>query len=424
MANAPSGGSSESGSDLFDQWMAHRNPTPQVDDDAAVDSADEPEEEPEAPADAPVVETSPVAAPVAAEPTPEPTREPTPEPTPDVSPDVATAPEPKPSWQDQELTFDAPPSVAGLEPSPPVFLDPTPPSPPATTPPPVAPPTFHGSHADAGRAVLDALTSSYVAPAAAATPESPTERPASPPPAAGSRRARTKPAKEPKRAKAPKASKASKASKSESDPQPTPAVRERRRKPAPATPPVAPPVGSTRTAPGETPTHAKTAETRAEAAAEAAAAAATSRRSTDPVPALVEFTPRTGVRRLVGLLLLVALAAAGVAGFFAQQDPNQVSIGIAATLGAVAAIIWAVRASSAVTVLTVHHGQLEIMRGGSRHRFDLASQYSAVEVVGKPGDSKWKVLFHRRSMSPFVIDSSMVDPTEFMRVLRYYRPGA
>ena len=423
MANAPSGGSSESGSDLFDQWMAHRNPTPQVDDDAAVDSADEPEEEPEAPADAPVVETSPVAAPVApaAEPTPEPTLEPTPEPTPDMSPDVATAPEPKPSWQDQELTFDAPPSVAGLEPPPPAFLDPTPPSPPATTPPPVAPPTFHGSHADAGRAVLDALTSSYVAPAAAATPESPTERPASPPPAAGSRRARTKPAKEPKRAKAPKASKASK---SESDPQPTPAVRERRRKPAPATPPVAPPVGSTRTAPGETPTHAKTAETRAEAAAEAAAAAATSRRSTDPVPALVEFTPRTGVRRLVGLLLLVALAAAGVAGFFAQQDPNQVSIGIAATLGAVAAIIWAVRASSAVTVLTVHHGQLEIMRGGSRHRFDLASQYSAVEVVGKPGDSKWKVLFHRRSMSPFVIDSSMVDPTEFMRVLRYYRPGA
>ena len=43
-------------------------------------------------------------------------------------------------------------------------------------------------------------------------------------------------------------------------------------------------------------------------------------------------------------------------------------------------------------------------------------------VIGTAGKRSWKVLFLRRGMSPFVLDSSMVDPAEFMTVLRRHRP--
>ena len=86
--------------------------------------------------------------------------------------------------------------------------------------------------------------------------------------------------------------------------------------------------------------------------------------------------------------------------------------------------VWAVRAGSAVATLTVRGGQLEILRGGSRHRFDLASHYTPIDIVGEPGRRGWKVLFHRRSMAPYVVDASMVDPVEFTRVVRHYRPTA
>ncbi len=43
-------------------------------------------------------------------------------------------------------------------------------------------------------------------------------------------------------------------------------------------------------------------------------------------------------------------------------------------------------------------------------------------MVGKPGDSYWQVQFHRKGMDDFVVDSRMVDPQEFVRQLRQYRP--
>jgi hypothetical protein len=81
-----------------------------------------------------------------------------------------------------------------------------------------------------------------------------------------------------------------------------------------------------------------------------------------------------------------------------------------------------VRAGAPTTRLSVKSGQLEILGGGGRYVFDLASHYTPIEVVGKPGARGWKVLFLRRSMTPYVVDASMVDPEHFMRVLREYRP--
>ena len=124
----------------------------------------------------------------------------------------------------------------------------------------------------------------------------------------------------------------------------------------------------------------------------------------------------------MGLFVLLGLAATGFAGYLAYQDPSFVTIGIAATLAAVTAVVWAIRAGSAVAHLTVTGGQLEVMRAGSRHRFDLASHYTPLEIVSEPGHRDWKVLFHRRGIAPYVIDASMVDPAEFMWVLNHYRP--
>ena len=60
------------------------------------------------------------------------------------------------------------------------------------------------------------------------------------------------------------------------------------------------------------------------------------------------------------------------------------------------------------------------MRNNSKALFDLA--HVEVEMHGKPGGRGWKVLIMRRSMSPYVIDSSMVDPGEFTYVVRFFHP--
>lgn len=141
-----------------------------------------------------------------------------------------------------------------------------------------------------------------------------------------------------------------------------------------------------------------------------------------PFPMVVEFAPRKGTKRLLGLLLLITATATGVSGWTAFQDQTTTAIGIAGTLAGLTAIIWATRAGSVVARLAVRMGQLEVVSNGALHRFDLTSHYTVVDVIGRPGSGGWKVIFHRRGMSPFVIDSSMVDPHAFMWVFNHYRP--
>ena len=62
------------------------------------------------------------------------------------------------------------------------------------------------------------------------------------------------------------------------------------------------------------------------------------------------------------------------------------------------------------------------MRRGGREVLGRGSHYTAVEVIGKRGSKKWKVLFLRRGMAPAVVDSSMVDGKDFMRILGFFRP--
>lgn len=142
------------------------------------------------------------------------------------------------------------------------------------------------------------------------------------------------------------------------------------------------------------------------------------------LPHTIFFKPRTSGKLTLGLLLLVFLAATVIAAIWAWSDRTYLSYGITAVAGLVTAVVWAARASSTPTRLTLHGSELEIVRNGGRAQFDLASKHTPIEMHGEPGDRKWKVLFLRRSMSPYVVDASMVDPAEFTRVLRYFRPDA
>jgi hypothetical protein len=135
----------------------------------------------------------------------------------------------------------------------------------------------------------------------------------------------------------------------------------------------------------------------------------------------VDFTPRTRARRIVGLVLLVALSATAAAAYAVYRTRTTLTIGLAVTSGVLVLIIWAVRAGSPPPRLSVRGRQLEVVQSGGRFVFDLSGNYTPIKVVGKPGDRNWRVLFLRRNMDPFVIDSSMVDPHEFMEMLERYR---
>jgi hypothetical protein len=140
------------------------------------------------------------------------------------------------------------------------------------------------------------------------------------------------------------------------------------------------------------------------------------------MPAIYRFAPLKSARRFLSLVLLTGLVASGYLGYLAYQSRDEIQIGIAATVTFATLVIWAIRAGATVTLLTVRRGQLEISRQGGRMVFDLASTYTPIQVIGRPGSKKWKVLFQRRGMTPVVVDSSMVDPQDFMRVLRFFRP--
>jgi hypothetical protein len=139
-------------------------------------------------------------------------------------------------------------------------------------------------------------------------------------------------------------------------------------------------------------------------------------------PIRLTFRPRTRARTAVGIGAVLAAGSAVVVSIVALQQRDEASIGIAVTLWVLTAIIWAVLSGTSVTRLSVRGGQLQVLQHGVRTTIDLASSYTPVEVYGRPGKHGWMVVFRRRDMSSFVIDHSMVDPTEFMRVLRYYRP--
>jgi hypothetical protein len=136
----------------------------------------------------------------------------------------------------------------------------------------------------------------------------------------------------------------------------------------------------------------------------------------------VVFKPKVRAREILGTGLLASFLATLVAAYLAYDDPTNQTVGIAATLGVLTLVIWAARATSPITTMSVIAGQLKVRIRGQRHVFDLTSHYTPIEVQGNAGRRGWRVLFGRGTMPPFVVDSSIVDARHFMEVLRRYRP--
>ena len=139
------------------------------------------------------------------------------------------------------------------------------------------------------------------------------------------------------------------------------------------------------------------------------------------MPGVYKFAAKRTSRRLLTISLLIGLVASAYFGLAAYEVKETPSIGLAAIVVLATAMVWAIRAGASVTTLEVHQGQLQVIQQGSRYIFDMASEYTPVEVRGQPGKRGWKVLFPRRGMEPFSIDATMVDPDDFMRVLRFFR---
>ncbi|MBS45204.1 MAG: hypothetical protein CMH83_18945 [Nocardioides sp.] len=137
----------------------------------------------------------------------------------------------------------------------------------------------------------------------------------------------------------------------------------------------------------------------------------------------VEFAPKVLARRVVGLLLLVALVATAACGYLVSLESNVLSIGLLASSGVVVLVLYAARAGSTPMVLAIRSGQLEVRHGKDRDVFDLTSRYTRIEVVGRPGRPGWRVVLGRFGRAPLVIDRSVVDPKAFSDALRRYRPN-
>ena len=140
------------------------------------------------------------------------------------------------------------------------------------------------------------------------------------------------------------------------------------------------------------------------------------------LPPEVDFRPRTLARRTTSVLLLLGLALTLLAAWRAYDSRVQTDIGFAAILALFTGIVWAVRAGSVPTRMSLHGGVLEVRTQAGRFRFELTSAHTHLEMVSTPGRHGWKVLVHRRGMSPFEITRAMVDPHEFVDAVRYYRP--
>lgn len=136
----------------------------------------------------------------------------------------------------------------------------------------------------------------------------------------------------------------------------------------------------------------------------------------------VEFPVRAGVPHALAILLVAGAAATAVASYLAWQQPTTTTVGAAGALGLLTLVVWAARAGSAMTVLSIRHGQLTVRRGGRLEVVDLANHHTPIAIVGQPGQRRWRVLIERPGLPLTVISPAMVNPHLFTAALQRIRP--
>lgn len=120
-----------------------------------------------------------------------------------------------------------------------------------------------------------------------------------------------------------------------------------------------------------------------------------------------------GTAAAVFLVALLSLANNGFLSLF--------SLGALLASGLLARAAWRTRVVP--VEVWVEEGVVQVRRGDQALTFDLTSETTRLEVSGDTDDTHWRVRFYRRALDPFDVDATMVDPEEFMAVLRRYRPG-
>lgn len=136
----------------------------------------------------------------------------------------------------------------------------------------------------------------------------------------------------------------------------------------------------------------------------------------------IDFPARTGIRRIMALILLLCVAATGGATYVAGTERTPATIGVAGILGFLTLVVWAVHASGTTTRLSIRRGKLHVQRGGATEVVDIGNRYTPLAMVGEPGDRRWTVLVERPGQPLLVITRGMVDPALFTEVLYRLRP--
>ncbi len=158
------------------------------------------------------------------------------------------------------------------------------------------------------------------------------------------------------------------------------------------------------------------------APAEAAPQPAEPRIPPEGVPELVRFRSPGSSAVVTVLLGLAALAAAAVAVYEAYLDRLTTAPGLVASAVTLLLVVVVGRTQGAAGQVWLEHGVLHIEQGEHHRRFDLTTPHTKVEVVGRPGERRWKVLFLRKGMAPYEITARLVEPEPFLEALRPWRP--
>ncbi len=140
------------------------------------------------------------------------------------------------------------------------------------------------------------------------------------------------------------------------------------------------------------------------------------------MPELVEFRSPSSSAVITVLLGLGALVAAGIAVYEAYLDQLTTTPGILASAVTLLLVIVVGRSNGSAGRVWLEQGVLHVDEGDSHRRFDLSTPHTKVEMVGQPGDRRWKVLFLRKGMAAYEIDARLVDPAPFVDAIRPWRP--
>lgn len=143
----------------------------------------------------------------------------------------------------------------------------------------------------------------------------------------------------------------------------------------------------------------------------------------DTGPASDRLTGDGSDPRILSLTLAATAVVAAMVVFLTLINGKLLTpFGLVIVLIAIALAWGAARTRVQPVEVSITRGIVYVDRGDSSYRFDIRNGRTAVEMLGRPGDSGWQVRFARRHMEPFVIDASMVDPHEFTRQLREHLP--